>query len=157
RPARPRGARGGTGGGRRSGGSARTRASPGEAERGGARGVAAAGGLLQMLGETVATRDPDFAARLLDIQLLHYASLHEHGIALRARAETVPGAVERQLDGPGELAIAVGEEHDLVVRVGVALPGAHDENVVDAGDRNRIDTFGLDGVGVLDDRRHVHL
>src|SRR6266851_8874040 len=62
---------------------------------------------LQLLEQGVAAGDLDLARRFLDIELLHHAVLDQHGIALRARAETVARAVEGQVDRLGEFAVAV--------------------------------------------------
>src|SRR5712691_2407373 len=110
----------------------------------------------QRLEQGVAARDLDLAGRFLDVELLHHAVLDQHGIAPRAGAETIARAVEGEIDRLGELAVAVGQEVDLVGR-GRLLPRVHDEDVVDRGDRDGADALRLDGVGVLHDRRHMHL
>src|SRR5215475_14029477 len=113
--------------------------------------------MLQLLEQAVAARHLDLAGCFLDVERFHHAVVDHHAVALRAHAEAVAGTVEGEVDRFGELAVAVGEELDLVARIGIALPRAHDEHVVDAGDRDRVDALALDGIGILHDRRHVHL
>ncbi len=110
----------------------------------------------QLLQQRVAARYFDLARAFLDVEFLHHAVLDHHGIALRAGAEPVAGAVEGEVDRLGELAVAVGQELDLV-RERRLLPGVHHEDVVDRGERDGVDALGLDGVGVELDRGHMHL
>jgi len=53
--------------------------------------------------------------------------------------------------------VAVGEEGRLVALVDVALPGVHDEGVVDRDHRDGVDALVLHGIGVEENARHVHL
>src|SRR3954452_13910620 len=76
----------------------------------------------KLLEQRVAAGDLDLARRFLDVELLHHAVLDQHGVALGARAEAVARAVEGEVDRLGELAVAVGQELELVGGGGL-LPG----------------------------------
>src|SRR5262245_63703387 len=72
----------------------------------------------------------------LDIEARDRAVLDHGGVPLRSPTETGPTAVELQTHRLRELAVAVGEHHDLVPDALVAAPRVHDPGVVhrDAGD-----------------------
>src|SRR3954452_9607997 len=60
-----------------------------------------------------------FARRILDVERLHNAVVHYHGVALRARAEAAFPEVDREADRLRESRAAVGEKLDLAGRAGV--------------------------------------
>ena len=56
----------------------------------------------------------------------------------------VPGdVVEFEVEGTGEIAIAVGQHHHLVVAPRRLAPGAHHKRVIDRDARDRVDALGL--------------
>src|SRR5665811_2267770 len=97
------------------------------------------------------------ARRRLEIEQLEHAVIHQHRVALGADAEAVAGGVELHADRLGEFGVAVGEEGGFVALVGVALPRVHDEGVVDRDDGDGVDALVLDGVGVEENARQMHL
>src|SRR5439155_18135595 len=112
---------------------------------------------LQLSQQRIAAGDFDLAGHRLEVQLLDHAVLDQHRVALGADAEAVAGGVELHADRLGEVGIAVGEEYGFVALVGVALPGVHDEGVVDGDDGDGVHALVLDGIGVEEDARQVHL
>src|SRR5205823_8922892 len=93
--------------------------------------------------QRIAAGDFDLAGRRLEVELLDHTVFHQHRIALGADAEAVAGGVELHADRLGEVGVAVGEEHRLVALVGVALPGVHDEGVVDGDDGDGVHALVL--------------
>src|SRR5438552_10712525 len=96
----------------------------------------------QLLEQRVAAGDLELAW-LLDVELGHYAVVDQHRIALGAGAHAGASEVEREVEGLGEFAVAVGKKLDLV---GVArlLPGVQHRNVIDPGHRDGGDALGLE-------------
>src|SRR5207302_6993196 len=113
--------------------------------------------LLQLSQQDIAAGDLDLAGRRLEIELLDYAVLDQHRIALGADAEPVAGSVELHADRLGEFGVAVGEKHGFIALVGVALPGIHDKGVIDRDDRDTVHTLVLERVGVEKNAWQMHL
>src|SRR5258708_26434826 len=111
----------------------------------------------QLRQQGVAAGDLDLAGRRLEVEFFHDAVFHQHRVTLGADAESVAGSVQFHADRLGEFGVAVGKEDRLVALVGVALPCAHDERVIDGHHGDGVDALGLDGVGVEKNARHVHL
>src|SRR5690606_15731791 len=95
------------------------------------------------------------AGCFLDIELLHDAVLHQHGEAAYARAEPALGQVYVETEGAGEVAIAVGENLQLVLSAGKACPSAHHEGIVHSHDGNGVDVTRLEGIEVFHEARKV--
>src|SRR5204863_2499432 len=98
----------------------------------------------------------DLAGCRLEIELLDYAVLDQHRIALGADAESIAGSVELHADRLGEFGVAVGEKYGFIALVGVALPGIHDKGVIDRDDRNAAHTLVLEGIGVEKNTWQMH-
>src|SRR6202790_5699892 len=103
---------------------------------------------LQLPQQRIAAGNFDLAGGWLEIELLDDAVIHQHRIAVRANAEPIAGGIQLHADRLGEFGIAVGEEGGFIALVGVALPGVHDEGIVDRDDRDRVHALVLYGVGV---------
>src|SRR5882724_3853454 len=112
---------------------------------------------LQLPQQRIAAGNLDLAGGRLEIELLDDAVIHQHRIAVRANAEPIAGGIQLHADRLGEFGIAVGEEGGFIALVGVALPGVHDEGIVDRDDRDRVHALVLHGVGVEKDARQMHL
>src|SRR5579883_24097 len=94
-------------------------------------------------------------AGLLDIEQLDGPVIDEHGVALRALAETIAAAIELEPDRAGEVAIAVGEHLDLALDLLLLAPGIHDEGVVHREAGDRIDALCPELVRLLDEAREM--
>src|SRR5579863_2766896 len=71
--------------------------------------------LLDLFEQRVGAGGLGFADRFLDVELLYDAVVDEHGIALRTNPKAAIGEIERQIEGLGETAAAIGEEFDLAL------------------------------------------
>src|SRR5256885_12595893 len=98
---------------------------------------------LQLGEQRVAAGNLDLAGCRLEIELLDYAVLDQHQIALGADTEPVAESVELHADRLGEFGVAVDEKYNFIALVGVALPGIHDKGVIDQDDHDTIHTLVL--------------
>jgi acetylornithine deacetylase/succinyl-diaminopimelate desuccinylase-like protein len=111
-------------------------------------------GELQLTDRGFRARDLELAGGL-DVELLDCALLEDHGEALVALSQAELRSVHLQAELAGEIAVAVGQHHDLARGALGLAPGVHHERVVHGHARDEVDTLGLEGLGVLDVPRKV--
>lgn len=72
-------------------------------------------------------------------------------------AHRLIGQIELNGEGPGEVAVAMGKQEDLVADVEVLLSSLHDEGIVNGGVDDGVDPLRLQLAFLFDETRKVHL